>query len=198
MTVMTMDRPESAADAAWHDESRRRAAVVRALHDEIDPPEGYRVEIVEGKIEVSSSPFGMHAYIVAKVRRAVMHSLPVEFELYENTTLEEPATDRYIPDLAVWPVALMQTDTEWAFPGDQCLLAVEVTSPHQERRDYGKAAGYARSGVPIYLLVDPKQRACVLFTEPENDRYRTRHEVPFGKPVTLPLDPPVTIDTSEF
>lgn len=57
---------------------------------------------------------------------------------------------------------------------------------------------YARSGIPVYLLVDGGQRVSVVFTEPEGDRYRSRHEYPFGKPVTLPLETPVTIDTSEF
>jgi Uma2 family endonuclease len=172
--------------------------VVRALHDELDPPEGYRVEIVEGKIEVSSSPFGKHAYILMKIRRAIEPSLPAEFGLFENTTLEEPEVDRYIPDLAAWPVALIDTETEWAFPGEECPFAVEVTSPDQERRDYAKAAGYARSGVPVYLLVDRKRRVCVLCTEPADGQYAEHHEIPFGKPVTLPLETPVTIETSDF
>lgn len=43
MTVMTSERPTTEA--------------VRAIHDAIDPPEGYRVEIVEGHITVASSPF---------------------------------------------------------------------------------------------------------------------------------------------
>jgi Uma2 family endonuclease len=124
--------------------------------------------------------------------------LPAGFGLFENTTLEEPEVDRYIPDLAAWPLSLIKTESEWAFRGDECLLAVEVTSPDQERRDYAKAAGYARSHVPIHLLVDRKLRNCVLFVEPNGEQYTERHEVPFGKPVTLPLDPPVTIETSEF
>jgi Uma2 family endonuclease len=92
----------------------------------------------------------------------------------------------------------VKTKTEWVFPGAECQLIVEVTSPHQEPRDYGKATAYARSRVPVYLVVDQAARLCVVFTEPEGDRYLTRHEVPFGKPVTLPLDPPVTLETSEF
>jgi Uma2 family endonuclease len=184
MAVMTTERP--------------LAAAVRAIHDEIVPPEGYRVEIVEGKIEVSSTPGGKHAYILLLIRSAITPTLPAHYGLFENTTLEEPDVDRYIPDLAVWPISLINSEVAWAFRGDDCLLAVEVTTPDQERRDYAKFAGYARSRVPVYLLVDRKQRMCVLFTEPEGNRYRDRHEYPFGKPVTLSLDPPVTVETSEF
>lgn len=177
---------------------RTTAEVVRALHDELDPPEGYRVEIVEGNITVASSPFGKHAWLVRHVRLAVEATLPAALGAFDNITLEEPDVDRYIPDLGVWPLALIDTDDAWVFPGDQCLLAVEVTSPNQERRDYGKAAGYARSAVPVYLVVDRARGMCVVFSEPEGGRYRTRHEVPFGKPVTLPLEPAVTIETAEF
>jgi Uma2 family endonuclease len=106
--------------------------------------------------------------------------------------------DRYEPDLAAWPLDLLDTETAWIFPGGECSFALEVTSPQQERRDYAKAAGYARAAVPVYLLVDRTRRACVVSTEPEGGRYRTRHEVPFGKAVTLPLAPPVTLETADF
>lgn len=198
MAVMTIERPESVEEVPPQNEQRRHAEVVRDVHDQIDPPEGYRVEIVDGNIVMSASPFGKHAHIVARIRRAILPSLPTQFEVYDNTTLEDPYLQRYVPDLAIWPVELVDTETEWVFSGNQCLLAVEVTSPGQERRDHEKAKGYARSDVPIYLLVDRKQRVCILCTEPEGDRYKDRHELAFGKPVTLPLDPPVTIDTSDF
>lgn len=73
-----------------------------------------------------------------------------------------------------------------------------MTSPRQEARDYAKASGYARSGVPVYLLVDQDQRRSIVFSEPEGGRYRTRHEEPSGEPVVLPLAEPVQIDTSAF
>jgi len=184
MAVMTIEQPLS--------------AVVRALHDELDPPEGYRVEIIEGKIDVAASPFGMHADILLQIREAVAPALPREIGLYENTTLEEPEVDRYQPDLAAWPRELIRTETEWVFPGDQCLLAIEVTSPDQERRDYAKGAGYARAGTPIYLIVDRKRSVCIVHAEPAGGQYTERYETPFGKPITLPLETPVTIETSDF
>jgi Uma2 family endonuclease len=198
MAVMTMERPESEESADWHDDPHRRMDVMHALHDQLDPPEGWRVEIVEGQLVVSPAPLGKHAVIVRIIRLAAEAALPSGIGAFDNTNLEEPEGNRFIPDVAVWPITLLNTDTECVFPGDQCLLAVEVTSPHQERRDYAKAAAYARSGIPVYLLVDRKQRMCVVFTEPEGDRYRDRHEYAFGKPVTLPMEAPVTIDTSEF
>lgn len=197
MTVMTRELPLCEQDEVAPHPSPRYASVVRAVYADIDPPKGYRVEIVEGQITVSPTPAPRHAYIVGLIRRAVDAVLPDMYGSYENVSCQEPEIDCYIPDLGVWPNELMQTD-DWALPGDQCRLAVEVTSPKQARRDYAKAAGYARSDIPVYLVVDQQRQVCVVFTEPEGDRYRTRHEVPFGKPVTLPLDPPVVLETDRF
>jgi Uma2 family endonuclease len=198
MNVMTRELPLCEQDEAAPHPSRNYATVLRAVYAEIDPPEGYRVEIVEGQITVSPTPAPMHAYIIGLIRSAVDPALSEEFGAYENLSCEEPEVDCYIPDLAVWPRELLRTETRWALPGEECLLAVEVTSPKQAKRDYAKAAGYARSGIAVYLLVDRQRQTCVLFTVPEGDEYRDRHEIPFGKPLTLPLETPITIDTSEF
>lgn len=175
------------------------AKAVREVHDGIRPPEGCRVEIAGGVITVAPPPVGKHAWIVRHVRIAVEAALPPTHGAFENTTLEEPRVDRYVPDLAVWPIALVKSRAQWVFPGSSCRLAVEVTSPPHEARDYAKAAGYARCSVPVYLLVDQEQRRCVVFTEPGGGRYLTRREVLFGGTVTLPLEPAaVTIATAAF
>ena len=192
MAVMSIDRT-----ADMPDDPQKLADVLRDLHDQLNPPEGYRVEIVEGEIVVSPSPFGKHALIIADIKRAASSSLPPSLELVERITLEEPELSRYEPDLGLWPRELLDTESAWVFPGNACAFVVEVTSPNQEHRDYAKAHGYARSGIPVYLLVDRASRVCVVFTEPEGDRYRNRHETPFGKPVTLPLGTPVTPVTLE-
>ena len=200
MAVMTMERPTSESDEQYrvsNDERLAHAEVMSVLHDQLDPPPGWRVEIVEGKFEVSPTPSGRHAVLLRRIKKAIESTLPEGYGAFENLTVEEPEHERYVPDLGVWPEALVDVD-DWVFDAASCLLAVEVTSPEHERRDYRKAWGYARSGTPIYLLVDRKLRACMVFTEPEGDHYLTRHEVPFGKPVTLPLDPPVTLETSDF
>ena len=98
------------------------------------------------------------------------------------------------------PDKLTRTRTQWVFPMAMCLLAVEVTSPGQEGRDYSKTAGYARAEVPVYLLVDQKRRRCVVYTDPEGEMYADTAETPFGERVVLPLAQlgRITIDTSKF
>jgi Uma2 family endonuclease len=138
-----------------------------------------------------------HGYIVEVIRTAVAGSLPASHGAFEGIELEEPETDRYIPDLAVWPRTALRGGSARPHP-KLCVLAVEVTSPGQAKRDYAKAEGYARCRIPVYLVVDQTRGVSVVFTEPVGERYRTRHEVPFGEAVTLPIEPPVTIETSEF
>jgi Uma2 family endonuclease len=172
--------------------------VVHSIHDDLELPAGYRAEIIGGQISVAASPFGMHAFIVAEIRRAVQGGLPTGYGLFENITAQEPEGDRYIPDLGAWPQELIRTPTQWVFPAGSCVLAVEVTSPGQEERDYAKAAGYARSGTRVYLIVDQKARQCAVHSEPENGVYQEIHVAAFGKDATLPLDTPVIVDTSRF
>jgi hypothetical protein len=52
--------------------------------------------------------------------------------------------------------------------------------------------------VPIYLIVDQKRRRCAVHSEPEGDRFTCVTEVPFGTDLILPMEAPVTIDTSRF
>lgn len=186
MTIVMSDREHDLMD------------VVQSIHDGLELPEGYRAEIVGGQIAVAASPFGMHAYILAVIRRAAEGYVPSDHYLYENITVEEPDGDRYIPDLALLPDALMRTRRQWIFTMGMCRLVVEVTSPGQEDRDYRKTVGYARAGVPVYLIVDQKRRRCVVHSEPEGDKYDRVTEVPFGKDVVLPLEAPITINTSGF
>jgi Uma2 family endonuclease len=197
MAVTTMERPESEEDATWQYDRRRYAAEIRALHDQLDPSAGWRVEIIEGQLVASPAPMPAHGCIVEVIRTAVASSLPPTHGAFEGIGLEEPETDRYTPDLGVWPRKAIRGGSVRSHP-KLCMLAVEVTSPGQAKRDDTKAEAYARCGIPVSLVVDQTSGACVVFTEPLGALYRNRHEVLFGETLTLPLETPVTIDTSEF
>jgi Uma2 family endonuclease len=195
VTIM-LERKQQTADDALRD-------IVRSIHDDLGLPDGYRAEIIGGNIVVAATPFRKHAYIVKRISRTVDATLLPEYEVFENITLEEPEIDRYIPDVAALPVAMMRddaADTEWVIEASHCAFAAEVTSPGQEARDYAKANGYARGGVPVYLLVDRKARRCVIYTDPGPDGYGTELPVPFGNPVTLTFEGggEAVIGTSDF
>lgn len=192
MAVMTTDRPISAED-----ERRQRVAVLHELRDQLDPPPGWRVEIIQGELVVSPAPAPAHGYIVEIIRTAIQGSLPETHAAYEAIEAVGPEGDAFIPDVSVWPRAELRGRRKPLKP-DLCTVAVEVTSPKQSKHDYDKARPYAASSIPVFLVVDTERQSCVVFSEPQGGEYREKHELPFGKPVTLPLEPPVTLETGDF
>lgn len=157
---------------------------VRTPHDIIEMlPDDVHAEVVEGEVIVNAAtPAGRHAKIVLAVRRAfARHGID---NLFENTTLvAEQDEAEYVPDLAQWPENLIEGDT-WEFPAAECSFALEVVSggsPGRRQRDYLKARGYARGAVPVFLLIDPVERTCTLFTEPKGGEYSVRQIVKFGE-----------------
>lgn len=104
-----------------------------------------------------------------------------------------------IPDLIVLPEPLPQGAKPWAHETE---LLVEVVSQSNYRSDYeGKRERYARSGAPQYLLVDPRDGLCVLYTEPikAEGAYREVSKTAFGEPIPgiFCMDG-ADLDTSEF
>jgi hypothetical protein len=175
---------------------------VRTAHDIIAMlPDDVHAEVIEGEVIVNAAtPAGRHARIVLAVRRAFARR-GID-NLYENTTLlVERDEEEYVPDLARWPEELINGDT-WVFPATECLFALEVVSgdrPGRRQRDYRKAVGYARGGVPVLLIVDPADRICTLLTEPKNGEYLVRRTVKFGDPVIIPAGAfPVALSTDTF
>jgi hypothetical protein len=163
---------------------------VRSAHRIIEAlPDDVHAEVIEGEVIVSAAtPGGRHAKIILAVRRAFgRHGID---NLFENTTLlVELDEAEYIPDLAQWPEHLIEGDT-WEFPAAECSFALEVISgerPGRRQRDYQKASGYARGGVPVFLLIDPVEGTCTLFTEPRAGDYSQRQIVKFGEPLVIPL-----------
>ncbi|GAA3748761.1 Uma2 family endonuclease [Spinactinospora alkalitolerans] len=167
--------------------------------DQVEVPQGYRVEIIEGKILVSASPAGIHALLVRQVRLQLERILPSGMVTAENVTVALPVTSqRYIPDLVVCPEELLDTE-EWTFPANEVLLALEVTSRWNADIDREvKPMGYAFDDVGHYLLVDRGNRSVTLFSEPEKDAYRRRMTVPFGEALPLPDPFDAALDTAGF
>jgi hypothetical protein len=176
--------------------------VVRSAHDIIEMlPDDVHAEVIEGEVIVNAAtPAGRHARIVLAVRRAFAKR-GID-NLFENTTLlVEHDEEEYVPDLARWPEQVIDGDT-WEFPAEECLFALVVVSgdrPGRRQRDYRKAAGYARGGVPVLLIIDPVERVCTLFTEPKNSEYSVRQITKFGEPVLIPAGGfSVTLPTDGF
>lgn len=79
-------------------------------------------------------------------------------------------------------------------------FVAEVISRGTGLNDYGpKKAAYAEAGVPVYLIADPYQGRCHLFTDPKDGDYRSVSRFDFGERIDLThtlLD--LTLDTAPF
>ncbi|MCZ7416492.1 MULTISPECIES: Uma2 family endonuclease [unclassified Streptomyces] len=83
-------------------------------------------------------------------------------------------------------------------PADRVELAVEIVSTDRNSYHHKKQLWYARSGIPVYLLIDPNVGVCELCTEPVSPSYRAVRHSEFGEPVKLPEPFGFSVETSRF
>ncbi|MEW1779086.1 Uma2 family endonuclease [Streptomyces sp. NPDC086777] len=170
--------------------------------EEMEWPEGSKVEIIEGIITVSPAPASRHNVIAARIQRRLYSVLPDDLEIFQTQAVEVPSRlGMLIPDLLVAPVQVC-VEADSHIPAALAELVVEVTSKSNARHDrISKAAACATASIPLYLLIDrwaPGGPTATLYGEPKGDVYRVLSAVKFGDPITLPEPFGLTIDTGEF
>ncbi|MFJ8434260.1 Uma2 family endonuclease [Kitasatospora sp. NPDC094019] len=184
------------------------------------PDDGTRVEVVGGEIVVSPAPVVTHAVFLAHIdrpfTRAAVPDPSYPWRAMQGIELDLVETgDGYIPDLVIVDTEVEERalagDVARLHPHDIAMV-VEVTSPSNARQDrrpmFGRQVkptkwnGYARGGVPYYLLVDrdPRQPSVMLFGEPNKAEatYELLGEWKFGEAVRLPEPFGVEIDTDAW
>ncbi|MDT3398663.1 Uma2 family endonuclease [Streptomyces sp. B1866] len=197
MSALTVDHISATGRDEWDD-------LVR-LSREPGFPEGCKVEIIEGIITVAPPPSNNHNRIADKVQRRLYSVIPEDWGIFQTLGVIQPAhRNLYIPDLAVVPHAALDAlgpSGDYA-PLTDAELVVEITSKSNARHDRKeKLAGYARAGVPLYLLVDAWVRGgpvVTLFGNPESHIYQVLQTVGFGKEIHLPKPFDLTLDTAIF
>ncbi|MGW5783032.1 Uma2 family endonuclease [Streptomyces sp. NPDC003757] len=167
--------------------------------EELEPPEGVRVELLRGEIVMMANPDLVHNMIVEDIVDQIPRKRWSRLQT-QDVDINDEASEP-VPDLVVL--------TRDALPGSGRLLpsglmtlVVEVVSKTSVIRDYTvKRSIYAAGRVPAYLVVDPIMAQCVLFTVPVGDRddadYQAQLTVKFGDPLPLEMLG-LEIDTSEF
>ncbi|MGW5634545.1 Uma2 family endonuclease [Streptomyces sp. NPDC003832] len=170
--------------------------------EEMEWPEGSKVEIIEGIITVSPSPAFRHNVITDRIQRRLYTVIPDDWGIFQTLSIAVPSRlGMFIPDLVVAPVQ-EHTESDSHIPAALAELVVEVTSRSNARHDrISKPAAYAAAGIPFYLLVDrwaPEGPSATLYGEPDGDVYRLLSVAKFGESLKLPAPFDVVIDTAEF
>ncbi|WP_344893654.1 Uma2 family endonuclease [Actinomadura meridiana] len=190
------------------------------LTDVLDlPHDGTRVEIIGGEIIVSPGPDYGHNAVVRGIQQRFFAaeltdpSFPWRCITTQDVKLSD-IKDGYIPDLCVLSVEndkRARSAQLKKLPVQGLELTVEVTSPstvhddREPRRGFSgltKWNGYARVGIPYYLLVDrdPQETRTTLFTDPDtaDGKYLSSVSWAFGEAVKLPEPFGLEIPTDEW
>jgi len=181
-------------DRSWGD-------LVRFWED-MEWPEGSKVEIIEGVITVSPAPAYRHHVIAERIQRQLYSVIPDDWGIYQTLAIAVPSRlGMLIPDLVVTPLP-DDAESDTHIPAALAELVVEVTSRSSVRHDrVSKPAAYATAGIPLYLLVDRWATGgprVTVYGEPKGDVYRVLTAVKFGDSIKLPAPFDLVIDTGEF
>ena len=184
-----------------HDPEQSWDDLVR-FWEEMEWPEGSKVEIIEGIITVSPAPAYRHNIIAERIQRRLYSVIPDDWGIFQTLAIAVPSRlGMLIPDLVVAPVR-EHTEADNHIPAGLAELVVEVTSKSNARHDrVSKPAAYAAAGIPLYLLIDRWAQGgptVTLYGEPQGDVYRLLSTAKFGEPLKLPAPFDLVIDTSEF
>jgi Uma2 family endonuclease len=149
--------------------------------------EGRRVELLEGEVIEMTPQGSRHASAVASIVALLVRALGPAFSIRPQLPLALDDRSEPEPDVAVCrPDPRSYAD---AHPGPaHVVLLVEVADtslPYDRDR---KAGAYARAGIPELWIVDLRDRAVGVFTEPDRGhaRYGREQRVPDGAELVLP------------
>jgi Uma2 family endonuclease len=161
-------------------------------------PEGYKVEIVEGAIFMSPQR-DTHWEIILDIVEQLRTKYPRK-RVKSDVRVDYPGhLNGFASD-----VTLVTEDAEKSPKGlwscDDVEFVAEVISKGTAQNDYGpKKTAYAVAEVPVYLIADPYQGKCHLYTQPKDGEYLSELSVAFGTDVDMTATPlGLTLTTDEF
>src|SRR5690606_42022470 len=112
--------------------------------EEMEWPEGSRVEIIEGIVTVSPAPAFRHNLIAESIQRRLCSVISEDMGIFQTLAIAVPSRlGMLIPDLVVAP-RREHTESATHIPAARAELAVEVTSkPNPRHHHVSTPAAYA-------------------------------------------------------
>ncbi|MFE8943870.1 Uma2 family endonuclease [Streptomyces sp. NPDC007856] len=169
------------------------------IFEELEPPEGVKMELLRGVIVMMASPDIVHNMIVADVQDQIPRQRWSRLQTQDVDILDEASEP--VPDLVVVARDALP-DSGRLLPSKLVTMVMEVVSKSSIHQDYVvKRSIYAAGKIPAYLILDPIMAHCVLLTKPtgqgEDADYLSQEIIKFGDPVPLEILG-LEVDTSEF
>jgi Uma2 family endonuclease len=169
------------------------------IFEELEPPEGVKMELLRGVIVMMASPEIVHNMIVADVQDQIPRQRWSRLQTQDVDILDEASEP--VPDLVVVARDALP-DSGRLLPSKLVTLVMEVVSKSSVHQDYViKRSIYAAGKIPTYVILDPIMGHCVLLTKPagqgDDADYLSQEIIKFGDPV--PLEHlGIELDTTEF
>lgn len=160
--------------------------------------EGYKVEIVEGTVFMSPQR-DTRWEIILDIVEQLRTKYPRK-RVKSDVRIDYPGhLNGFASDVTLMAEDAAKTDSGLWRHQDVEFVA-EVISKGTAANDYGaKKAAYATAEVPVYLIADPYQRRCHVYTNPKGEDYTTETRVAFGVEVDLTgTVVGLTLSTAEF
>ncbi|KUM69821.1 MULTISPECIES: Uma2 family endonuclease [Streptomyces] len=161
-------------------------------------PEGYKVEIVEGTVYMSPQR-DTHWEIIADIYEQLRTKYPRQ-RVKSDVRIDYPGhLNGFATDVTVVAEGAVKTESgHWSY--EDVEFVAEVISKGTAANDYGpKKTAYATAEVPVYVIADPYQGRCHIYTDPKGSDYEVETKVAFGKDVDLTATPlGLTLKTDEF
>jgi Uma2 family endonuclease len=161
-------------------------------------PEGYKVEIVEGTVYLTPTR-NTHWEIIAGLLEQLRTKYPRK-RLKSDVRIDYPGhLNGFATDVTVMAEGAAKTEAGNPRHEDVEFVA-EVISKGTAANDYGpKKTAYATAEVPVYVIADPYQRRCHIYTQPKEGDYEIETTVPFGSDLDLTGSVVgLTLKTDEF
>ncbi|WP_405807744.1 Uma2 family endonuclease [Streptomyces sp. NBC_00210] len=172
--------------------------ILDEMFEQMSVPEGYKAEIVEGAIYMSPQR-ETHWEIILDIIEQLRSKYPRK-RLMSDVRIDYPGhLNGFATDVTLLAEGAVKTKSgNWRYEDVQ--FVAEVVSKSTGANDYGpKLAAYATAEVPVYLIADPYQARCHVYTQPKEGDYMTETKVAFGQPVDLANTPVgLTLTTDEF
>ncbi|MGW2646975.1 Uma2 family endonuclease [Streptomyces sp. NPDC001393] len=166
--------------------------------EKMPTPEGTKVEIVGGHIFMSPQR-QTHFEIVFGILEQLRDKYPIK-RLASDVRIDFPGhLNGFACDVAgLAERSVKDGKGRWRYQDVE--FVAEVISKDTAANDYGpKKAAYATAGVPVYLIADPYQGKCHLYTHPKGSEYLTELSIAFGTDLDMTATPVnLTLKTDEF
>ncbi|MFF7470973.1 Uma2 family endonuclease [Streptomyces sp. NPDC008092] len=148
-------------------------------------PEGFRVEIVGGNVFMVPQR-NTRWQIIRQILRALEDRFGEDVLVFSDVRVDFPGFENgFCPDIALLKDSAKPDDTgHWRYQDVQ--FVAEVISKGTAANDYGpKRTAYAEAEVPVYVVADPYQGRCHVYTDPKDGDYDDPTRVDFGTDVDL-------------